>query len=49
LSPFQLGATYYRNSGNNGDLFNGTIDDVAVYNRALSATEVQLHYDSGRQ
>lgn len=49
LLPSQIGATYYRNSGNNGDFFNGTIDDVAVYNRAFSATEVQLHYDSGRQ
>jgi Concanavalin A-like lectin/glucanases superfamily len=31
------------------DDFGGLIDEVAVYNRALSATEVQLHYDSGRR
>jgi hypothetical protein len=29
--------------------WDGSIDDVAVYARALSAAEVQLHYDSGRQ
>jgi hypothetical protein len=32
-----------------GRYWDGSIDEVAVYNRALSATEVQLHYDSGRQ
>jgi hypothetical protein len=26
--------------------FSGTIDEVAIYNRALSATEVQAHYDA---
>jgi hypothetical protein len=29
--------------------FSGRLDDAAVYNRALSATEIKLHYDSGRQ
>jgi large repetitive protein len=31
------------------EYFPARVDDVAVYNRALTATEVQLHYDSGRQ
>lgn len=26
----------------------GTLDEVAIYNRALTATEVQTHYDAGR-
>src|SRR3954451_13212963 len=26
--------------------FSGTIDEVAIYNRALTATEVQAHYDA---
>ncbi len=30
-----------------GDLFNGTIDEVAIYNRALSATEISDHYKRG--
>ncbi|MDQ2939059.1 MAG: LamG domain-containing protein, partial [Actinomycetota bacterium] len=28
--------------------FNGTVDEVALYNSALSATQVKLHYDAGR-
>ena len=31
------------------DRYGGVLDDVVLYNRALSATEVKLHYDSGRQ
>ncbi len=27
-----------------GNLFNGTIDEVAIYNRALSSAEIQSHY-----
>jgi hypothetical protein len=45
--PLGIGTSVY-NSGP-GDRFGGVVDDVAVYNRALSAPEVQLHYDSGRQ
>jgi hypothetical protein len=44
---FEIGAEYA--NGTQGAFFPGVIDDVAVYNRALTATEVQLHYDSGRQ
>ena len=29
--------------------WNGDITDMLIYNRALTATEVQLRYDSGRQ
>lgn len=32
---FRIGST------NNGEFFNGALDDVAIYNNALSATEVQ--------
>ncbi len=45
--PLGIGANFY--SGGPGDLLGGIVDDVAVYSRALSAAEVQLHYDSGRQ
>ena len=45
--PLYIGANRY--PGGPGDYFDGVIDDVAVYNRALTAAEVQLHYDSGRQ
>ena len=27
--------------------FNGTIDEIAIYNRALSASEIQQHYEEG--
>ena len=48
-SPFQIGATYYRSTSSRADFFNGTIDDVSVYGAPLSATDIQQHYDSGRQ
>ena len=35
-------------SGSNDQKFNGTIDDVRIYNRALSASEVQYLYNMGR-
>ncbi|MBI2576105.1 LamG domain-containing protein, partial [Candidatus Woesearchaeota archaeon] len=31
-----------------GKFFNGTIDEVVVYNRSLSPTEVSQHYQAGR-
>jgi hypothetical protein len=31
------------------DHYGGLLDDVALCSRALAATEVKLHYDSGRQ
>ena len=40
---------YIGNRGSLGDLFfNGSIDDVRIYNRALSAGEVQRLYQMGR-
>jgi hypothetical protein len=36
-------------AGPPGYFWGGRVDDVAVYSRALSPTEAQLHYDSGRQ
>lgn len=31
-----------------GDLFEGTIDDVKIYNRSLSANEISKEYEAGR-
>jgi len=31
-----------------GDWFNGTIDEVAIYNQVLSAKEVREHYEMGK-
>jgi hypothetical protein len=36
-------------AGPAGYYWGGGVDDVAVYSRALTATEVQLHYDAGRE
>ncbi|PIO04029.1 hypothetical protein COT48_02495, partial [Candidatus Woesearchaeota archaeon CG08_land_8_20_14_0_20_47_9] len=41
-TPLGIGAY---NTGNNP--FNGTIDEVAIYNRSLSADEIYQHYISG--
>jgi hypothetical protein len=41
-NKFYIG-TY--NGGTNS--FNGTIDEVAIYNRSLSASEIMLHYNYG--
>jgi Concanavalin A-like lectin/glucanases superfamily/Camelysin metallo-endopeptidase len=48
LRPTVIGA-YQPGAGSYQMFLPGLIDDVAVYNRVLSATEIQLHYDSGRQ
>jgi Concanavalin A-like lectin/glucanases superfamily len=48
-TSFPLGMGANRYAAGPGDYFGGVLDDVAVYDRALSAAEVQLHYDSGRQ
>ncbi|HBG08219.1 MAG: hypothetical protein A2075_13330 [Geobacteraceae bacterium GWC2_58_44] len=34
------------NAANNGNWYQGTIDEVALYNRALSGAEVQQHYNN---
>ena len=38
-----------RNSGNPSSYFNGSIDEVRIYNRALPADEILLHYQSELQ
>jgi hypothetical protein len=42
--PLKIGG---RSNGANH--FGGWIDDVGIYSTALTATQIQLHYDSGRQ
>ena len=32
---------------NSASLFNGTVDELAIYNRALSLAEIQKHYERG--
>jgi len=39
------GSPYHRAAGN-ADYFNGTIDDMAIYNRTLSAEQVQALYQN---
>ena len=41
--PFQIGAYGAKNY-----LFNGFVDDVALYGKALSASDIRSHYDAGR-
>ena len=36
---------FYTNSTDAGRIFNGTIDEVRIYNRALNATEIAEHYN----
>ena len=35
-------------SGTGGSAFNGTIDEVRIYNRALSGPEVTKNYNHGK-
>ena len=43
--PITIG--YYPTSAVQGYWFNGLIDEVAVYDKALSATEIENHYNNG--
>jgi uncharacterized protein (TIGR02145 family) len=47
-APLQIGgflvSTSCGTNGSNGQFFNGFLDDIAIYNRALSPTEVQQLY-----
>ena len=38
----------YNYGTGSASFFYGTIDEVRIYNRALTATEVENHYKSGR-
>jgi len=40
---YRIGRSYYCNDYN----FKGTIDEVRIYNRALSAEEILAHYEAG--
>ena len=40
------GTIYIGDFGNAGYHFNGSIDDVRIYNRALSAAEIKAIYDA---
>jgi hypothetical protein len=42
LKPLYVGSNY-----GTGEFFNGSIDNVRIYNRALSAEEVRYHYNKG--
>jgi hypothetical protein len=44
---FQLGAVVVPGDANSGFNFDGTFDEVAVYTRALSQTDVTNHYQLG--
>ena len=40
-APLVIGANYF------DSVFNGLIDEISLYNRALSGTEIQQIYDAG--
>lgn len=42
--PLSIGRSYY-----NLDYFNGVIDEVRIYNQALSLSEIQKHYAEGME
>ncbi len=44
ISGLYVGATRESNSGSTSEFFDGKIDDIAIYNRALSPAEVQQLY-----
>lgn len=44
--PDTLGYNFVIGQINNEDFFNGTIDEVKIYNRALSPDEIMAHYES---
>jgi hypothetical protein len=45
-APLRIGAEYNHNVF--GAFFNGTIDEVLIANRSLSASEVLAHYNAGK-
>jgi hypothetical protein len=47
-TPGLFGDISIGNNGNDTDFFNGLIDEVRIYNRALSAGEVNRLYQMGR-
>ena len=48
-SPLSIGRNFRQTGGNaSNNHFNGAIDEVAVFNRALTAAEIQAIFDAGR-
>ncbi|MEK7566880.1 MAG: LamG domain-containing protein, partial [Patescibacteria group bacterium] len=45
--PFLIGAWSHGGGAGASEFFNGQIDEIAVYNRALSASEARALFDSG--
>ena len=45
--PFNLGKRTAAITGQ-GTTFNGVLDEVSLYSRALAAEEIQMHYEAGR-
>ncbi|AEJ02115.1 LamG domain protein jellyroll fold domain protein [Nitrosomonas sp. Is79A3] len=45
--PAAIGAFGFTNGGPTFDYFNGTIDEVQIFNRALSASEIAAAYNAG--
>jgi len=46
-SPLEIGRFFRQGWGSPGGYFNGSIDEVQIYNRALSAAEIQGMYGAG--
>ncbi len=45
---FSTGSSVRVGNTNGSDFFRGTIDDVRIYNRVLSAAEIKQLYNLGR-
>ncbi|KAF0143499.1 MAG: MSHA bioproteinis protein MshQ [Nitrospirae bacterium] len=45
-SPLEVGRIFREGWANPSDYFNGLIDEVTIYNRALTAQEIQEHYQA---
>ncbi|RLD21867.1 MAG: hypothetical protein DRI54_08805 [Bacteroidetes bacterium] len=44
--PLIIGARYHNNTDPNTNFFNGVVDELSIYNRALSGTEIQSIFNS---
>lgn len=47
IQQLTVGGSYTSSSQTYSEKFNGSIDDLRIYNRALSATEIQTLYNAG--
>jgi hypothetical protein len=48
LGTGYIGAATFDGSGPVGNFFSGSVDDVRIYNRALSAAEIAAMYAGGK-